>query len=65
MHLYSSTHDNNDVISIFRCSQVLCKAAANVSGDVPSKSPGGMSQYEQIIEILTTLFPVWVCLSFC
>lgn len=51
------------IIQNSRCSQVLCKAAANVSGDVPSKSPGGMSQYEQIIEILTTLFPVWVILG--
>ncbi|KAJ4708363.1 putative Sodium-bile acid cotransporter [Melia azedarach] len=44
-------------------SQVLCKAATNVSGDVPGNSPGGMSQYERIIETLTTLFPVWVILG--
>ncbi|KAL5572730.1 hypothetical protein UlMin_022327 [Ulmus minor] len=41
-----------------RHSQVLCKAAA--SGDVPNR---GMSQYERIIETLTTLFPVWVILG--
>lgn len=47
-----------------RNSQILCKATANVSGDVPSSSSsGGMSQYEKIIEILTTLFPLWVILG--
>ncbi|KAH7572339.1 hypothetical protein JRO89_XS04G0240100 [Xanthoceras sorbifolium] len=46
-----------------RNSQVLCKATANVSGDVPSNTSSGMSQYEKIIETLTTLFPVWVILG--
>lgn len=51
--------------SIYRNSQVLCKAAANVSGDIPSSSSStGMSQYEKIIETLTTLFPLWVCCAF-
>ncbi|KAI8024529.1 hypothetical protein LOK49_LG03G01451 [Camellia lanceoleosa] len=43
--------------------QVVCKAATNSSGDVPGRAPGGMSQYERIIEMLTTLFPVWVILG--
>ncbi|OAY26648.1 sodium/pyruvate cotransporter BASS2, chloroplastic isoform X2 [Manihot esculenta] len=43
--------------------QVLCKAATNVSGDVPDITPSGMTQYERIIETLTTLFPVWVILG--
>eukprot|EP00262_Sarcandra_glabra_P021952 TRINITY_DN9483_c0_g1_i3.p1 TRINITY_DN9483_c0_g1~~TRINITY_DN9483_c0_g1_i3.p1 ORF type:complete len:423 (-),score=54.19 TRINITY_DN9483_c0_g1_i3:283-1551(-) len=53
-------------LSIVRCSrsrQVLCKAEANVSGDVPSSSPSEVSQYERIVELLTTLFPVWVILG--
>lgn len=41
----------------------MCKAATNISGDVPSSTPRGMTQYERIIETLTTLFPVWVCVS--
>ncbi|XP_010254250.1 PREDICTED: sodium/pyruvate cotransporter BASS2, chloroplastic-like isoform X3 [Nelumbo nucifera] len=43
--------------------QVLCRAAENVSGEVPSSTPSGMSKYERIIETLTTLFPVWVILG--
>ncbi|CAL5400346.1 unnamed protein product [Camellia sinensis] len=43
--------------------QVVCKAATNASGDVPGRAPSGMSQYERIIEMLTTLFPVWVILG--
>ncbi|ERM97056.1 probable sodium/metabolite cotransporter BASS2, chloroplastic [Amborella trichopoda] len=42
---------------------VLCKAEVNVAGDVPSNNPSGMSQYERIVELLTTLFPVWVILG--
>ncbi|XP_071908727.1 sodium/pyruvate cotransporter BASS2, chloroplastic isoform X2 [Coffea arabica] len=42
-----------------RNGRCYCNTAANVSGDLPSSSPGEMSQYERIIEILTTLFPVW------
>ncbi|XP_020969050.1 sodium/pyruvate cotransporter BASS2, chloroplastic isoform X1 [Arachis ipaensis] len=42
--------------------QMLCKASTNVSGDVPESS-GGLSQYEKVIETLTTLFPVWVILG--
>ncbi|XP_024023074.1 sodium/pyruvate cotransporter BASS2, chloroplastic [Morus notabilis] len=51
------------IIQSSRHSQVVCKAATNVSGDVPDSSPSGMSQYERIIETLTTLFPVWVILG--
>ncbi|CDP03385.1 unnamed protein product [Coffea canephora] len=46
-----------------RNGRCYCNTAANVSGDLPSSSPGEMSQYERIIEILTTLFPVWVILG--
>ncbi|KAL3745056.1 hypothetical protein ACJRO7_014204 [Eucalyptus globulus] len=41
----------------------LCKAATNAPGEIPASTPGGMSQYERIIETLTTLFPVWVILG--
>ncbi|XP_031248121.1 sodium/pyruvate cotransporter BASS2, chloroplastic-like [Pistacia vera] len=51
------------IIQCSRNSQVLCKSAANVSGDVPNNTSSGMSQYERIIETLTTLFPVWVILG--
>ncbi|CAN0841723.1 Sodium/pyruvate cotransporter BASS2, chloroplastic [Linum grandiflorum] len=51
------------VMQTSRNSLVLCNAATNVSGDVPSSNPAGMSQYERIIETLTTLFPVWVILG--
>ncbi|CAL1359381.1 unnamed protein product [Linum trigynum] len=51
------------VIQTSRSSVVLCNAATNLSGDVPSSSPAGMSQYEKIIETLTTLFPLWVILG--
>ncbi|TQD97109.1 hypothetical protein C1H46_017198 [Malus baccata] len=47
-----------------RNSEVLCKAATNLSGDLPSSTPSGMSQYEKIIETLTTLFPVCVGVTF-
>lgn len=40
-----------------------CKAATDISGEVPSNNSGGLSQYEKIIETLTTLFPVWVILG--
>ncbi|XP_055810583.1 sodium/pyruvate cotransporter BASS2, chloroplastic isoform X3 [Solanum dulcamara] len=39
---------------------VSCEAASNVSGD---SSSSGMTQYEKIIETLTTLFPLWVILG--
>ncbi|KAJ7956618.1 putative Sodium-bile acid cotransporter [Quillaja saponaria] len=52
----------SSIIQSSRNPKVLCKAATNVSGDVPD-STGGMSQYQRIIETLTTLFPVWVILG--
>ncbi|XP_015076255.1 sodium/pyruvate cotransporter BASS2, chloroplastic [Solanum pennellii] len=39
---------------------VCCEAASNVSGE---SSSTGMTQYEKIIETLTTLFPLWVILG--
>ncbi|XP_022755085.1 sodium/pyruvate cotransporter BASS2, chloroplastic-like isoform X3 [Durio zibethinus] len=51
----------SSIIPASRNSKVICKAAANVSGDIPS--PTGRNQYERIIETLTTLFPVWVILG--
>ncbi|KAJ1392356.1 Sodium/solute symporter superfamily [Sesbania bispinosa] len=47
-------------VSSKRNSQMLCKATTNISGDIPE---GGVSQYEKVIETLTTLFPVWVILG--
>ncbi|XP_022751696.1 sodium/pyruvate cotransporter BASS2, chloroplastic-like [Durio zibethinus] len=48
----------SSIIPASRNSRVVCKAAANVSGDFPT--PSGMNQYERMIETLTTLFPVWL-----
>ncbi|CAL9780502.1 unnamed protein product, partial [Musa acuminata subsp. burmannicoides] len=48
---------------IYRSRQVLCKAEANASGDFPNNPVAEMSQYESIVELLTTLFPVWVILG--
>ncbi|XP_029129492.1 sodium/pyruvate cotransporter BASS2, chloroplastic isoform X2 [Cajanus cajan] len=45
-----------------RNSQILCKATTDISGDIP-ESAGELSQYEKVIETLTTLFPVWVILG--
>lgn len=39
---------------------LCCEAASNVSGE---SSSTGMTQYEKIIETLTTLFPLWVILG--
>ncbi|KAL6974336.1 Sodium/pyruvate cotransporter bass2, chloroplastic [Sarracenia purpurea var. burkii] len=46
-----------------RTSQVVCKAATDASGDTQSSSSSGITQYERIIETLTTLFPLWVILG--
>ncbi|KAL0324412.1 UNVERIFIED_CONTAM: Sodium/pyruvate cotransporter BASS2, chloroplastic [Sesamum calycinum] len=51
----------NQTRGLYRNPRVHCKAAT--SGDFSSSSPGQMSQYERIIETLTTLFPVWVILG--
>ncbi|CAK9154432.1 unnamed protein product [Ilex paraguariensis] len=58
-----TAHSPSTQSSASRNSKVLCKAATNAAGDFPSRTPGGMSQYERIIETLTTLFPVWVILG--
>ncbi|KAL7123233.1 hypothetical protein ACP275_01G092800 [Erythranthe tilingii] len=47
--------------SLFRNPKVHCNAST--SGDLSGSTPGQMSQYEKIIETLTTLFPVWVILG--
>lgn len=46
-----------------RRSLVLCKAEANASRDMSTSAPREVSQYERIVELLTTLFPVWVILG--
>lgn len=51
------------IVPVKRSQQVLCKAEANLSGDLPTSASTGMSQYEKIVELLTTLFPVWVILG--
>ncbi|XP_043699341.1 sodium/pyruvate cotransporter BASS2, chloroplastic-like [Telopea speciosissima] len=51
------------ILPSYRCQQVFCKAVDNASGNVPSSSASEMSQYENIIETLTTLFPVWVIIG--
>ncbi|XP_020677866.1 probable sodium/metabolite cotransporter BASS2, chloroplastic isoform X2 [Dendrobium catenatum] len=51
------------VVPITKSLKLSCKAEANVSGDFPNHAPAGMSQYERIVELLTTLFPVWVILG--
>ncbi|KAL1813199.1 sodium/pyruvate cotransporter BASS2, chloroplastic isoform X1 [Daucus carota subsp. sativus] len=48
--------------SVIRSRTVQCKAATNVPGDLSGDS-SGMTQYEKIIETLTTLFPLWVVLG--
>uniref|UniRef100_A0A5B7AUB5 Uncharacterized protein n=1 Tax=Davidia involucrata TaxID=16924 RepID=A0A5B7AUB5_DAVIN len=53
----------SSIIPPSRNSQVSCKATTNISGDFSSSNSSGMSQYERIIETLTTLFPVWVILG--
>ncbi|GER27996.1 sodium Bile acid symporter family [Striga asiatica] len=52
---------SNQIFSLYRSTGVYCKAAS--SGDISSSGPSQMSQYEKIIETLTTLFPVWVILG--
>nr|ACZ98535.1 transmembrane domain protein [Malus domestica] len=54
---------SSSIIQTSRNSKVFCKAATNLSGDLPSSTPSGMNLYEKIIETLTTLFPVWVILG--
>lgn len=42
---------------------MLCKAEANAVGDVSSAASSGMSPFERVVELLTTLFPVWVVIG--
>ncbi|KAM7276944.1 hypothetical protein ACFE04_018810 [Oxalis oulophora] len=45
---------------------IICKASTNVSGGGEEDAinpPAQMTQYEKIIETLTTLFPVWIILG--
>nr|AMN87051.1 hypothetical protein [Paspalum vaginatum] len=67
------------VTSVLRSRQILCKAEANISNNLPESLPTRVSkyekvvepeslptevsQYEKIVEMLTTLFPVWVILG--
>lgn len=53
------TNQTNSLSS--RNPTVYCKAAT--SEDFSGSTPSQMSQYERIIETLTTLFPVWVILG--
>ncbi|XP_041990749.1 sodium/pyruvate cotransporter BASS2, chloroplastic-like isoform X2 [Salvia splendens] len=48
-------------LSLCRNPTFYCKATT--SGDFSNNTPSQMSQYEKIIETLTTLFPVWVILG--
>ncbi|KAK3161410.1 hypothetical protein QOZ80_1BG0076750 [Eleusine coracana subsp. coracana] len=52
---------------VLRSRQILCKAEVNISSNlpesVPESSTSGATQYEKIVELLTTLFPVWVILG--
>lgn len=51
------------ITPVLRNNKVLCKAETNISGNIPSGTPVEMSSYVKIVELLTTLFPVWVILG--
>ncbi|KAG8077379.1 hypothetical protein GUJ93_ZPchr0007g3502 [Zizania palustris] len=51
------------VTPVLRHCQIVCKAEANISSNLPESIPSGANQYEKIVELLTTLFPVWVILG--
>ncbi|GMH27334.1 hypothetical protein Nepgr_029177 [Nepenthes gracilis] len=57
-----SSSSSSSKFQLSKHSLLLCKAAADLSGGAPGSS-SGMSQYEKIIETMTTLFPVWVILG--
>lgn len=42
---------------------MLCKAGENAVGDVPRAVSSEMSPFERVVELLTTLFPVWVVIG--
>ncbi|XP_042417327.1 probable sodium/metabolite cotransporter BASS2, chloroplastic [Zingiber officinale] len=54
---------SSPLVPVLRSRQVLCKAELNVSGEIPNSPAAEMSQYERIVELLTTLFPVWVIIG--
>ncbi|KAG5027841.1 hypothetical protein JHK87_011355 [Glycine soja] len=63
LSLQASRRRANDLfVAMFRNSQIFCNATTDISGDIP-ESAGELSQYEKVIETLTTLFPVWVVLG--
>lgn len=51
----------NQLSGLYRKFRICCTGAA--SGDFSSGTRDKMSQYERIIELLTTLFPLWVILG--
>ncbi|KAM0933391.1 putative Bile acid:sodium symporter/arsenical resistance protein Acr3 [Dioscorea sansibarensis] len=53
----------SSIVPVFRNRQVFCKAEADISGEVPNSPSHEISQFERIVELLTTLFPVWVLLG--
>ncbi|XP_039143659.1 sodium/pyruvate cotransporter BASS2, chloroplastic [Dioscorea cayenensis subsp. rotundata] len=53
----------SSIVPVFRNRQVFCKAEDDISGEVPNSPSHEISQYERIVELLTTLFPVWVLLG--
>ncbi|XP_078153263.1 sodium Bile acid symporter family isoform X1 [Carex rostrata] len=54
----------SSISPVLRSRQFLCKAEANISSaNVPEHAPEKLSLYERIVELLTTLFPVWVILG--
>ncbi|XP_073147738.1 sodium/pyruvate cotransporter BASS2, chloroplastic-like [Henckelia pumila] len=52
---------SNQLLGLYRKFRIRCTEAA--SGDFSSGTHDKMSQYERIIELLTTLFPLWVILG--
>ncbi|KAL6550248.1 Sodium/pyruvate cotransporter bass2, chloroplastic [Orobanche minor] len=52
---------SDQIYSLCRNTRVYCKAST--SGDFDSNVHNQISQYEKIVETLTTLFPVWVILG--
>eukprot|EP01018_Ginkgo_biloba_P004117 Gb_41102 [translate_table: standard] len=54
----SCLHENS-----YKKRQVLRKAETNAVGDVSSMPSSEISQFERVVELLTTLFPVWVIMG--
>ncbi|KAH7657269.1 Bile acid:sodium symporter/arsenical resistance protein Acr3 protein [Dioscorea alata] len=53
----------SSIVPVFRNRQVFCKAKTDISGEASNSPSHEISQYERIVELLTTLFPVWVLLG--